>query len=102
MQTQTGIIKLIALVLIAIIILSYLRFDIRGFFESDAWKNNFGYVWNTVVGVWDTYLAGPAKYLWNDIFLKLIWSTFVDNLEKMKAGKPNTIQESAPKTSPTQ
>ncbi len=45
---------------------------------------------------WDKYLEKPAKYLWNEIFIKLIWSTAVDNLKKIKTGEPTNVQTSSP------
>lgn len=95
---QQGFIKLIIIIIIAIIILSYLGFDLRAIVESPESQGNLGYVWGLVVGVWDTYLVGPASYLWNDIFIDLLWDSFVDNLERVKGGDPTTIEELAPST----
>ncbi len=84
MNTQTGFIKTILLIIIALIVLGYFGFDIRGIIESEQVQKNLFYVWSFVVSVWDNYLQKPIMYLWNDIFIELIWGTFVENLNQIK------------------
>jgi hypothetical protein len=79
--------KLIIFIIIIIAVLSYFNFNIRTFFESDIVRNNFGYVWKWVSYVWNNFLARPAKYLWNDVFVDLIWNSFIENLHRFKEGK---------------
>jgi hypothetical protein len=89
-------IKWIIIALIGLIILGYLGFDIKKAVEAPVSQSNVEYVKNIVVYVWNTYLAKPAKYLWNDIFIRLIWTTAIDNLTKIKNGEPTNIQTSSP------
>lgn len=77
-------IKFIIFVIIIIAVLSYFNFDIKTFFESDAVRNNFQYVWGWIKYVWNNYLARPFDYLWNDVFINLIWNTFIENLQRLK------------------
>ncbi len=79
--------KFIIFIIIIIAVLSYFNFDVRKFFESDIVRNNFGFVWNWTKYVWDNYLARPARYLWNDVFINLIWNSFIENLQRFKAGQ---------------
>ena len=95
---QSGFIKFIIIIIIAIIILSYFGFDLRSIIESPVTQDNLGYTWGLVIGFWDDYLAGPIYYLWNDIFIDLLWNSFVDNLERIKGGEATTIEEMAPET----
>jgi len=95
-QNQQGFLKLVIIIVIAIIILSYFGFNIRAIVESPETQGNLGYVWGGVTYVWDTWLVGPASYLWNDVFIDLLWDSFIDNMEKIKTGEPTTIQEAAP------
>ena len=87
-------IKWIILCVIGLVILGYVGFDVRKAVESPTSQSNIEYVKNAVIYVWDKYLAKPAKYLWNDIFIKLIWTTAVDNLTKIKNGEPTDVQAS--------
>lgn len=79
--------RLVILIIIIIAVLSYFGFNLKNFFESDIVRNNFGYAWNFVKYVWETFLARPAKYLWNDVFINLIWDSFIENLQRFKAGQ---------------
>ena len=100
-KKQSGFIKFIIIIIIAIIILSYFGFNLRAIVESPTTQGNLGYVWGGVVFVWDTWLVGPVSYLWNDIFINLLWDSFIDNMKKIKAGEPTTIEELAPSTTVT-
>lgn len=97
-NNQKGFIKFIVIIVIAIIVLSYFGFDLRSIVESPESQGNLGYVWGGVVYVWGTWISGPASYLWNDIFIDLLWNSFTDNLERVKGGEPTTIEELAPAT----
>lgn len=78
--------RLIILIIITIAVLSYFGFNLREFFESGIVRGNYGYVWNWMIHMWDTYLERPAKYLWNDVFIDLIWDSFIENLKRFKQG----------------
>ncbi len=97
---QGGFIKWIVLILILLIVLGYFGFDVREIIESDQVQDNIHYVWTFVVNVWDTYLKGPAIYLWN-IWVDFIWSPFVENMEKLRNGEPDQLQENAPAVNTT-
>jgi len=96
LNKNQGFLKLILIIIIAIIILSYFGFDLRSIIEAERTQTNLDYVWGIVTNVWDTYLVEPVSYLWNDVFIDLIWESFIDNLERIKAGQPTTIEEMAP------
>ena len=93
---NTGLIRTIILVVIALLILSYFGFNLRELADSDATQDNFGYVKTFVLNVWNNYLKRPALYLWNDIFLDLIWEPAIENLRNMKDAQPSTLQQQAP------
>ena len=93
---QSGFIKFIVIIIIAIIILSYFGFDLRSIVEAPETQENIGYVWGGVVYIWENWLAGPISYLWNDIFIDLLWDSFIENLERIKGGETTTITELAP------
>jgi hypothetical protein len=89
-------IKWIIIVVIGLVILGYLGIDVKQAVQSPTSQSNMGYVKDVVVYVWTKYLEKPAVYIWNEIFIKLIWSTAVDNLTKIKNNQPTNIQTSAP------
>ncbi len=94
---NTGFIKLIIIIIIIILVLSYFNIDIRGIVESPQSQSNLQYVWGWVVLVWNNYLANPVLYFWNNIFIDLLWESFVDNLERIKQGQPHDFDLNAPR-----
>ncbi|MFC1720875.1 hypothetical protein ACFL0K_01330 [Patescibacteria group bacterium] len=95
-NTQGGLIKTIIIIIIAVIILGYFGFDLRSIMESEPVQKNLSYVWNFIVNIWDNYLQRPALYLWNDIFIDLIWESFIDNMDRIKEGEPTDLELNAP------
>ncbi|MEK7652354.1 MAG: hypothetical protein AAB334_00150 [Patescibacteria group bacterium] len=94
-QTSGGLVKLVILIVIAILVLSYLGFDLKTSIESDQTQGNLKYVWGFAIDVWQNYLKGPILYLWNEIFIKLIWESFTGNMEKIKSGEPTDLELNA-------
>ncbi|MFA4890075.1 MAG: hypothetical protein WC587_00350 [Candidatus Paceibacterota bacterium] len=102
MAHQAGFIKLIILIVVLLVILGYFGINIRSIVENDTAKSNVGYVWNWCKSMWGTYLASPAKYLWNDVFLNLLWNSFIDSMKRIKAGQNPKMFESGPTALPQQ
>jgi hypothetical protein len=78
---QSGLIKMIIVIVIAIAILSWYGVDIKEFFTSEQAQKNFGYVWNFISDVWTTYLADPAHKLWG-IWVTYFWDPFMGMLAR--------------------
>ena len=95
-----GLIGWIVIIVVALLILSYYGFSLRTLVQSPTTQDNFGYVATTTVTFWDKYLQQPANYLWNDVFIDLIWDPGIRNLTAMKNNQPTDIQNSSP-TLPT-
>lgn len=101
-MNRGGLIRLIIYIIIILLIISYFGLNIRTIVNSPAGQENFTYVQEIMINVWNGYLKKPVLYLWNDIFLKLIWEPAIENLTKIKNGEPDNLQSSAPKlSSPT-
>jgi hypothetical protein len=71
-NSQSGLVKLVILIIVAIIVLSYLGINLQKIAESDTGRANFGYVWQIVLTAWDwlvglyqQYLAGYINQLTN-------------------------------------
>ncbi|MCR4284360.1 MAG: hypothetical protein NUV64_03575 [Parcubacteria group bacterium] len=94
---QGGLIKMIIIFIIVILILSVLNIDIRSIVESEEVQTNFSYIWNFAKIVWSDYLSDPVTYFWNNIFISLLWTSFVDNMERIKAGEPTEMMLNAPR-----
>lgn len=67
MKNQKGLIKIIILIIIFLLVLSYLGINLRSIIEGEPFQNNWNYVWGGIKYVWQSYLSSPAKYLWDKI-----------------------------------
>lgn len=93
---QSGLIKLIVIIVIAVLILSYFSIDLKSIVESEQSKKNFSYITNGITYVWDKYLSKPTLYFWNNIFIGILWETFKGSMDNIKNGEPTNIQRLAP------
>jgi len=93
MNLQAGFISLKTLVIIILILVALGMFgvnveeDIAG---NEDVRHNVSYVWTGVASFWNQYLSGPASYLWNDIFIGLIWESFIVNMQAIRNGQTPT------------
>lgn len=81
-------IKWIIIILIGLVVLGYLGFDIRKAIDAPATRTNLEYAKEATIYVWNTFLSKPAKYLWNEIFIKYVWNPAIGSLNK-KVGSTN-------------
>lgn len=62
-KNEGGFIKMVIIIVIAIIILSYYGVDIKTLITSDQVQSNLSYVWGIVVKIWDLFV----EYIWTPI-----------------------------------
>lgn len=72
MNKQQGIVKLIILIIVAILILSYWGINLRQVAESNTGQANFGYLaelvgkaWTSLVSLWQTQVAPHLPANWS-------------------------------------
>lgn len=94
-MANQGLIKLIILIIIAVVVLSYFNINLRSVLESRAVRDNFGFLWNSAKSIWHNYLAGPADFVWG-IFYNYLWLSFIENMERIKEGEGPEFIENAP------
>ena len=83
---QSGLAKLIILIIIAVLLLSYLGINIQKIAESETGKSNFAYLGGLLGQVW-TYImtlyqqtVGPfVLSFWDNIVVKQVWGN-ISNL----------------------
>ncbi len=78
---------MIFLAVIIIFVLSYFNISIRSIINSPTGQENVSYVREGTKNLWETYLAKPASYLWNDICVNIFWKGFVSNMERIRDGQ---------------
>ncbi|MEX0918722.1 MAG: hypothetical protein WDZ85_02025 [Candidatus Paceibacterota bacterium] len=79
---QSGLIKLLSLIIFTIIILSILKIDLRGLLDSETMRTNFTFAWEmvksalaTVKNWWFTYAYGPLTALGD--YLMSLWQKVI-------------------------
>jgi len=95
-QRNQGFIKIVLIIVIALIVLGFFGFNVKDIVEAPLVQNNLNYAWGLVVWVWDNYLATPAIYFWQNIFVDLFWDTFQDNITRLKNGEGEDFQNNTP------
>src|SRR3989304_353060 len=86
MNKQGGFIKLIVLIVVAILVLGYFNIRIRDIAEKPETKDNISYVTEISSKAWHSYLSKPVLYFWNNIFVGILWSAFINNFDLIKQG----------------
>lgn len=97
-NTNRGVIKLILILVVFILILSYFNIDLRAVVESPQAQQNIQYVkslvlraWDTTLKpLWDNYLSKPILYFWQNIFIEILWKSFTQGLSALQAGHFNS------------
>lgn len=72
MKTNQGLVKWVVLVVIAVIILSILGIDIRRAVESPTTRENFSYLTQIILWIWDAFLRDFVFFIWERAILPLI------------------------------
>ena len=57
---------------------------------NETVQENTSYVWNGIQHVWNTYLAGPAEWLWQEVIVGILWEGFRTNMERLQNGQSPT------------
>jgi len=102
-QQGISILGILILGFILILVLSYFNIRIKNVVESPVGQENIEYVTGTSKSFWQKYLKDPASYLWNDVWIDIFWQGFINNMERIRDGKPTDFDEAAPNINiPTQ
>jgi hypothetical protein len=72
MKKDQGLVRWIILIVIAVIILGYFGFNVRGAVNSPTTQDNLNFLKDTAVKIWDYVLRAPALWIWEVIILPLI------------------------------
>lgn len=90
-----SILGILLLGIILILVLSYFRISLRGVIDSPTGQENINYIKGTSQSIWDRYLAGPAHYLWQDVWINIFWKGFISNMERIRDGRPTDFDNAA-------
>jgi hypothetical protein len=94
-QKGMSILGILVLAVVIILVLSYFGISIKSVVESPTGQENINYVGGASKSLWTTYLAEPAAYLWNDVWIKIFWKGFISNMERIRDNKPTDFDSAA-------
>jgi hypothetical protein len=80
---------------IIVLVLSYFNVSIKSVVESPTGQENINYVKGSTKSLWETYLAEPVHYLWNDVWVNIFWKGFISNMERIRDGQPTDLDKAA-------
>lgn len=73
---QKGLIKTILIIVIGLIVLGYFGFNVADIVQAPTVQANLNSTWGFVSNLWDTYLGGPFKYIWDHFVIGVVWQIF--------------------------
>lgn len=91
---------MIIVILIALLLLAYFGLNLRAIVNSPTFADNWSFLKGLAMDLWNNYLKGPLGYLWNTIFVPLIWQPAVHNLTRMSTGGGSISTSSVPSMPP--
>ncbi|MBU0998707.1 hypothetical protein KKG24_00140 [Patescibacteria group bacterium] len=94
-QSGISILGILFLSVVVILVLSYFNISIKSVVDSPAGQENVNYVKGGAKSLWTTYLAEPASYLWNDVWVNIFWKGFISNMERIRDGQPTDFDNAA-------
>lgn len=90
-QKGISILGVLLLGVILILVLSYFNISIKSVVESPTAEENIEYVRGGTRSIWIDYLREPANYLWHDVWVDLFWKPFIDNMQRLRDGRPTDL-----------
>ncbi|MDE2172466.1 MAG: hypothetical protein KGJ33_00800 [Patescibacteria group bacterium] len=83
-RTNAGLVKMLLVFFFILLIMAVLGLNLRAVVASPTFQDNWSFIRDNAVMVWDNYLRGPADYFWNNIFLPLIWTPTLNRLQHVQ------------------
>ena len=72
-ERQSGLVKTVIVIVIALIILGYFGFNISDIINGPAVQANLHAAWDFVLMVWNNYLSVPFTLFWNKFVIGVLW-----------------------------
>ncbi|MDH5442419.1 MAG: hypothetical protein OEX08_02345 [Candidatus Nomurabacteria bacterium] len=92
-REQGGLLKWFLISIAILFALGYFGINLRNISQNDTNRDNVAFVTETSQKVWYQYLSTPFQYLWNDVFVDVLWAAFIDNMQRLRDGQPTVLNE---------
>ncbi len=84
-QKESGFIGLIISIIISLILLqAVFRVDVIEILKSPNFGEIVDYIKKFFTLVWEKFLVLPASFIWNEIFIDIVWRIMKDAFELLK------------------
>ena len=84
-KREQGFISAVIVIIITFALLKYfLNWSVIDFVQSESVARVIGYLKRFIIIVCESFIKGPATYIWNEIFVGIIWEFIVDSYEILK------------------
>lgn len=94
MNKGFSLLKLIIILALVLLIASYFfNFSLKKAVESEQTQENFSYVSEQSQNFYTKHLKNTFDYLWYDVFVDLLWNSFIDNMGRIQEGGPAFSEE---------
>lgn len=81
------VIRFLFTIVIILIALSLLGVNIQSdIVQNPEVQNNTSFVMQQFQTFWNTTLAGPLTYFWNNIIINIFWNSFIENMTTLSEG----------------
>ncbi len=73
-ENNRGFVKLIILIVVILLVLGYLGFNLRDIINSQTFQENWDFIKEIAVKLWNSVLRAPVLFIWN-FALKPLFAT---------------------------
>lgn len=82
---ERGFIGAIVSMVAALIILqAVFKVDVMGVLKSPDFGEIVSYLKKFLILIWEKFLVLPVSFLWNEVFIDIIWDVIKDGFELLK------------------
>jgi hypothetical protein len=82
-NSNRGLVKMIIIIFIALLLLAYFGLNLRSIVGSQTFQDNWNFLSNLAVNIWNNYLKGFVAFIWNSIIVPII-SKSATQIEQQK------------------
>lgn len=97
-----GFVRLIILIIILILVLSFFGINLKSVVESPQSKENFSYVWGSIKHIWVNILSSPVTYVWSKISDWGFWDNLFFKFKEAGENIGEHIKDTSPELLPSE
>jgi hypothetical protein len=64
--------KTVIIFIVLLIIFAYLGLNIRSIIASETFQDNWAYIKDLALNIWNNYLSGAIRFIWDNVLTPII------------------------------